>query len=193
MHVSQVQNVADGGNVVQMHEDDVAAFEKSVAKLRDDLPTAAEQKVCPVTGAPLGSMGAPVLVEVAGRKVWTCCNACPPKLKADPAKYLARLAPPPKDAVLTVPELAVIEHGYVDPPQKLFRVNGRPAVGIGISMKPGGNVQWWPLSARVLADCGGTVSVGQADRSGSRRGRSRRRFMARPTGVRGRKPEPTPW
>jgi len=39
-----------------------------------------------------------------------------------------------------LPELAVIEHGYVDPPQKLFRVNAKPAVGIGISMKPGGNV-----------------------------------------------------
>jgi multidrug efflux pump subunit AcrB len=37
-------------------------------------------------------------------------------------------------------ELATIEHGYADPPQKMFRVNGKPAIGIGISMRPGGNV-----------------------------------------------------
>jgi multidrug efflux pump subunit AcrB len=37
-------------------------------------------------------------------------------------------------------ELATIEHGYVDPPQKMFRVNGKPAIGIGISMRTGGNV-----------------------------------------------------
>ena len=69
------------------------------------------QKNCPVTGAKLGSMGNPIPVEVKGRKVWTCCKACPPKLKAEPDKYLARLAPAPSDAVLTVPELAVIDTG----------------------------------------------------------------------------------
>ena len=77
--------------------------------------TAEEQKVCPVTGAKLGSMGEPVPVEIEGKKIWTCCAACPPKLKADPAKYLARLqsAPPPKDSVLSVPESAVIDTGGI--------------------------------------------------------------------------------
>jgi Cu(I)/Ag(I) efflux system membrane fusion protein len=74
-------------------------------------PTVEAQQICPVTGAKLGSMGDPILVEVEGRKVWTCCNACPPKLKADPARYLARLAPAPQDAVLAVPESAVIDTG----------------------------------------------------------------------------------
>lgn len=74
-------------------------------------PTVEEQKVCPVTGAELGSMGDPILVEVKGRKVWVCCKACPEKLKAEPEKYLARLAPPPKDSVLSVPESAVIDTG----------------------------------------------------------------------------------
>jgi Cu(I)/Ag(I) efflux system membrane fusion protein len=74
-------------------------------------PTVEDQKICPVTGAKLGSMGDPILVEVEGRKVWTCCKACPPKLKAEPARYLARLTPPPQDEVLSVPELAVIDSG----------------------------------------------------------------------------------
>ena len=73
--------------------------------------TADEQKICPVTNLKLGAMGDPVPSEVEGRKVWTCCDACPPKLKARPAIYLARLAPPPDDAVLSVPESAVIDTG----------------------------------------------------------------------------------
>src|SRR5262249_34827981 len=71
-------------------------------------PTVEEQKNCPVTKAKLGSMGDPIPVEVEGRKVWTCCGACPPKLKARPAAYLSRLEAPPRDRVLSVPESAVI-------------------------------------------------------------------------------------
>jgi multidrug efflux pump subunit AcrB len=37
-------------------------------------------------------------------------------------------------------DLATITKGYVDPPQKMFRVNGKPAIGIGISMRSGGNI-----------------------------------------------------
>jgi membrane fusion protein, copper/silver efflux system len=73
--------------------------------------TPERQKICPVTGAALGSMGDPAPVDVEHRTVWTCCPACPPKLKADPAKYMARLAPPPEDQVLSVPESAVIDTG----------------------------------------------------------------------------------
>ena len=62
--------------------------------------TVAEQKICPVTTLKLGAMGDPVQAEVDGGKVWTCCEACPPKLKAEPAKYLARLEPAPQDEVI---------------------------------------------------------------------------------------------
>jgi len=87
-------------------------------------PTVVEQKVCPVTGAELGTMGPPVLVEVGGRKVWTCCDACPPKLKANPARYLARLEPAPRDEVLSVPESAVIDTGT----RKVVYVEAEPGV-----------------------------------------------------------------
>lgn len=93
--------------------------------------TVAEQKVCPVTGARLGSMGDPLAVDVDGRKVWTCCATCPPKLKSQPARYLARLEPPPRDQVLSVPESAVIDTGtykvvYVESEPGLF--DGRRVV-----------------------------------------------------------------
>ncbi len=64
-----------------------------------------------MTTLKLGSMGDPVPVEHDGRKVWTCCPACPPKFQKSPSKYLARMEPPPKDQVLSVPESAVIDTG----------------------------------------------------------------------------------
>ena len=69
-------------------------------------------------------MGDPIPVEVEGRKVWTCCAACPPKLKAQPAKYLARLEAPPRDEVLSVPESAVIDTGN----RKVVYVEAEPGV-----------------------------------------------------------------
>jgi len=81
-------------------------------------------KNCPVTNLKLGSMGDPVSVEVKGRTVWVCCAACPPKLKAQPAAYLARLEPPPRDEVLSVPESAVIDTGT----HKVVYVESEPGV-----------------------------------------------------------------
>lgn len=57
----------------------------------DDLALAKSQKICPVTGKPLGSMGTPVRVVVAGRAVLICCDGCEAKLKGDPKKYLSKL------------------------------------------------------------------------------------------------------
>ncbi|TKT69665.1 efflux RND transporter permease subunit [Aquamicrobium sp. LC103] len=36
-------------------------------------------------------------------------------------------------------ELATITRGYADPPSKMFRVNGKAAIGIAVSMRSGGN------------------------------------------------------
>jgi Cu(I)/Ag(I) efflux system membrane fusion protein len=109
-----------------MFRDKLASARPADGVLRLASLTAAEQKTCPVTKAKLGSMGEPIPVEIGGRKVWTCCDACPPKLKADPNRYLAKLqaAPPPKDSVLSVPESAVIDTGAV----KLVYVEAEPGV-----------------------------------------------------------------
>jgi Cu(I)/Ag(I) efflux system membrane fusion protein len=56
-----------------------------------DRVLAARQKVCPVTGEPLDSMGGPVRVEVAGRTVFVCCKGCEAPLRKSPEKYLAKL------------------------------------------------------------------------------------------------------
>lgn len=41
---------------------------------------------------------------------------------------------------LTLGDVATIEHGYSDPPRRILRYDGKPAIGIGISTVPGGNV-----------------------------------------------------
>jgi multidrug efflux pump subunit AcrB len=41
---------------------------------------------------------------------------------------------------LTLRDVADIERGYSDPPRRILRYDGRPAIGIGISTVPGGNV-----------------------------------------------------
>ncbi len=46
-------------------------------------------KLCPVMGEPLGSMGDPVPVTVGGETLFVCCRGCVKKVKADPAKYFA--------------------------------------------------------------------------------------------------------
>lgn len=65
---------------------------KQSAKLSaDDEKLVKQQKICPVTEADLDSMGGPVAVEIAGRRVFLCCKACEKAIKADPQKYLAKL------------------------------------------------------------------------------------------------------
>ena len=57
----------------------------------EDQQLAQQQKTCPVTDLPLGSMGGPIKVVVQGRPVFICCEACRKRLLAEPAKYLAKL------------------------------------------------------------------------------------------------------
>jgi Cu(I)/Ag(I) efflux system membrane fusion protein len=66
-----------------------ASEEKGLS--REDQALAARQKLCPVTGEPLDSMGGPVKVVVAGRTVFVCCKGCEPALRKEPEKYLSKL------------------------------------------------------------------------------------------------------
>jgi multidrug efflux pump subunit AcrB len=44
------------------------------------------------------------------------------------------------DRFYRLEDIVTIRRGYVDPPQKMFRFNGEPAVGVAISMAAGGNI-----------------------------------------------------
>jgi hypothetical protein len=51
--------------------------------------TASVKGTCPVTGKPLGSMGPPVTINVAGRSIVLCCKGCEDAVRQSPEKYLA--------------------------------------------------------------------------------------------------------
>jgi YHS domain-containing protein len=75
---------------------DVAAedadIRKAMAQLSpEDRSLAMKQKVCPVSGEKLGSMGAPVKLDVKGQAVFICCEGCKDELLAQPDKYLAKI------------------------------------------------------------------------------------------------------
>ncbi|MGB7344228.1 MAG: hypothetical protein WBD20_08435 [Pirellulaceae bacterium] len=76
---------ASGGNVVSFNE--VATVPASEQQLA--AAAIGRQKICPVSGKPLGSMGDPVAVDVNGQKLYVCCAGCVNAVKSDPAKYAA--------------------------------------------------------------------------------------------------------
>jgi YHS domain-containing protein len=69
-----------------------AGYADALAELSPaDRALADKQKVCPVSGEPLGSMGTPYKVTVQGREVLLCCQGCEAQIKENPEKYLAKL------------------------------------------------------------------------------------------------------
>jgi hypothetical protein len=78
---------ADGGDTT-----DPAKIKASLASLStEDRALAEKQKICPVSGEPLGAMGAPKKISVAGHDVFICCLGCEKELTSEPDKYLAKL------------------------------------------------------------------------------------------------------
>src|SRR5262245_16327913 len=60
-----------------------AEITEALAKLpAEDRTIAEKQKVCPVSGEPLGTMGPPLKMEVKGQTVFLCCEGCKDKLLA---------------------------------------------------------------------------------------------------------------
>lgn len=65
-----------------------AILDKAAADVqRNDYPL----DTCLVAGGALGSMGDPIEMVVGGRLMRFCCASCEPKVKADPAKYIAMI------------------------------------------------------------------------------------------------------
>ena len=80
------------GHAHHKHSDDKEKIATNLKKLSEkDQETAHKQKICPVTGKPLGSMGAPKKVSVKGHDVFVCCPGCVDTVKKDPDKYLKKL------------------------------------------------------------------------------------------------------
>ncbi len=76
---------ATGGKGLKFHE--VASVPASEQQLANAAIN--RQKLCPVSGKPLGSMGRPVAVETNDQQVYVCCAGCVGAVKANADKYLA--------------------------------------------------------------------------------------------------------
>ncbi|KAB0547028.1 efflux RND transporter permease subunit [Pseudomonas argentinensis] len=56
------------------------------------------------------------------------------------------------DRFYRLTDIAEITRGYVDPPQALFRYNGKPAIGLAIAMRDGGNIQTFGKALHARMD-----------------------------------------
>lgn len=86
------ERAADGLRISEAAEDFTADERANLERLSpEDRQLAARQRVCPITGEKLGSMGVPYKMEVQGRVVFLCCQGCEEQVKADPAAALEKL------------------------------------------------------------------------------------------------------
>ena len=76
-----------GGGLSEMEQ-----MKTALAKLSpEDAASAEKQQMCLVSGEMLGTMGAPIKVEVKGQQVWICCEGCRKPLLENPDEFLAKL------------------------------------------------------------------------------------------------------
>jgi Cu(I)/Ag(I) efflux system membrane fusion protein len=76
-------------------EDEDAKGKKVQAELAklgaEDRRSAEAQRLCPVTGKPLGSMGPPDKLALKGQPVFLCCEGCEEQAKEDEGRTLAKV------------------------------------------------------------------------------------------------------
>jgi Cu(I)/Ag(I) efflux system membrane fusion protein len=86
-------SAAATGTVKDSSAGKAAAIDTSGLKELDeaDRKLAEQQKVCPVSGNPLGSMGKPFKMTVKGRVVFLCCDGCKDEVDKDPDGILKKL------------------------------------------------------------------------------------------------------
>jgi hypothetical protein len=86
---------ATAGDTTKPASEDAAEAAKIKATLAslpaEERAAIEKQKICPVSGEKLGTMGAPPKVNVAGHTVYLCCKGCEEPLTKDPAKFLAKI------------------------------------------------------------------------------------------------------
>ena len=75
--------------IVAPDPDDLKNIEQLPAA---DRKLALAQRICPVTGVALGSMGVPIKITLRGQTVFLCCKGCMGKAKRSPDEMLKILA-----------------------------------------------------------------------------------------------------
>jgi hypothetical protein len=71
---------------------ETAAVTANLAKLsEEDRQLAEVQKLCPISGEPLGAMGVPLKLTSKDQPVFLCCKGCQTEALADAEKTLAKV------------------------------------------------------------------------------------------------------
>lgn len=76
------------GDAVELNDEQIENIEMLP---EGDVELAMAQKICPISGEPLGDMGVPEKVDLDGTAVFVCCGGCVDAAKEDPAGTLAKL------------------------------------------------------------------------------------------------------
>lgn len=78
----------------KLSAEDIELVRTNLAKLSPaDRAAAESQKLCPIQGEPLGSMGVPITVDLGdGRTVMVCCRGCIARARANPDDALGKAA-----------------------------------------------------------------------------------------------------
>jgi hypothetical protein len=82
-------------SAITLSEEQLAEIEKLPEA---DRALALEQKVCPSSEEPLGSMGVPIKMEAKGVTVFVCCAGCKGDMETKPDEMLAKLGKTPAEA-----------------------------------------------------------------------------------------------
>ncbi len=78
---------------LKLTAEDIADIRAGLAELPPEERKIAEsQRLCPVLGKPIGSMGKPIKVDLGqGRSIFVCCKGCPNKAQKDPDGMLRKI------------------------------------------------------------------------------------------------------
>ena len=76
--------------------------------------------------------------SIADRRREACRCASP--ARSTPSRTSSTSISSRTAALIRLRDIAEVRRGYADPPQPMFRVNGKPAIGLAIAMRDGGDI-----------------------------------------------------
>jgi YHS domain-containing protein len=76
------------GELMRPSADDLTNIDKLAPADRE---LAIAQRLCPVSGEPLGSMGAPHKMTIKGQTIFLCCKGCDSDVNKEPDRFLKKV------------------------------------------------------------------------------------------------------
>lgn len=148
----------------------IPAEMKGVALLpASEQAAALRQRTCPVIGEPLGSMGKPIRVDVAGRSIYVCCEGCVNAVRRNPEKYMTtgsnspnlQSHPMEQDRYPAIPSSSLLGSPATSIPEEMKGVALLPISEQGAALRQ----RTCPVNGEPLGSMGKPIRVDVSDRS----------------------------